>query len=285
MAATVAAAFAKLKENLEITGLQAETVSTRQQVVRSAMEAGLSVLDSFLTGSYAKDTMISPLAQADIDIFVVLASEYYNRHTPSSLLAEVRRVLRGRYPQTPEISPDGQAVTISFTDFNVDVVPAFHRQGGGFLIPNSPSGWIATDPKVHLDHLTRENRRHGGLLVPLIKMMKGWSRARGGILRGFYLELMTMKVLSAVTLTEFPSGLRYVFDKGREAVKYTVLDPAGFGDEVAGLKGISVNQAVAHLQATHDIAVSAEQMGQYGFPRSAIDEWRKLFGDYFPAYG
>lgn len=250
------------------------------------MEAGFTVLDSFLTGSYAKSTMIGPLAQADIDVFVVLSADYYTRYTPSGLLSEVRRVLRQRYPETPEISPDGQAVTISFTDFKVDVVPAFYRQGGGYLIPNSPSGWIPTDPTAHLEQVTRENARQNGLLVPLIKMMKGWNRTQGSPLRGFYIELLTMKVLAGATISDFPSGVRWVFDKGREAVKYTVLDPAGFGDQVQGLKRGTVEQAVALFQASYNIAVGAESWAQNGlYVRTAVDEWRRLFGDYFPAYG
>jgi hypothetical protein len=286
VAATIPASFDGLASNLEISALQSTTASTRQQEVRAAMEAGFSVLDSFLTGSYAKSTMIVPLSQADIDIFVVLAPEYYGRYTPSGLLTEVRRVLLGRYPQTPEISPDGQAVTISFTDFKVDVVPAFFRNGGGFIIPNSPNGWINTDPKVHLDQLTRENARQNGLLVPLVKMMKGWNRTQGSPLRGFYLELMTMKVLAGVTITDYPSGVRWVFDKGREAVRYAVMDPAAFGDQVQGLRQGTVEQAVRLFQASYEIAVGAEAWAQTGlYVRTAVDEWRRLFGNYFPAYG
>lgn len=41
MATTVKQAFQKLKENLEITGLQEETVSTRQKSVREVLDAGL----------------------------------------------------------------------------------------------------------------------------------------------------------------------------------------------------------------------------------------------------
>lgn len=249
------------------------------------MEAGFTVVDSFLTGSYAKSTMISPLAEADIDVFVVLDAQRHNRYSPADLLSEVRRVLRGRYPSS-EVAPDGQAVTISFTDFKVDVVPAFRRQGGGYIIPNSPSGWISTDPTVHLAQLTRENTWHKGLLVPLIKMMKGWNRIQGSTLRGFYLELMTMKVLSGVTITDYPSGMRYVFDKGREAVKFAVTDPAEFGDQVLGLRRGTVAQASGLFQASYEVAVGAEKWAQNPFyARTAVDEWRRLFGDYFPAYG
>ncbi len=58
----------RLKQNLEITGLQKSTVSSRQQNVRKAVERDLEVLDSFLTDSYSRSTMIAPLKEADVDI-------------------------------------------------------------------------------------------------------------------------------------------------------------------------------------------------------------------------
>ena len=66
MATTIPVAFQKLKENLEITGLQKSTVSARQNNVREVVENNLTVLDSFLTGSYSRSTMIAPLKDADV---------------------------------------------------------------------------------------------------------------------------------------------------------------------------------------------------------------------------
>ncbi len=77
MATTVLQSFVELKENLEISGLQTSTISTRQTNVRSVIENDLKVLDSFLTGSYSRSTMIAPLKEADVDIFIVLDSSYY----------------------------------------------------------------------------------------------------------------------------------------------------------------------------------------------------------------
>lgn len=64
--------FTKLRSNLEITFPQATTVSTRQQNVRATIANGFTIVEDFLTGSYARSTMISPLKEADVDIFVAL---------------------------------------------------------------------------------------------------------------------------------------------------------------------------------------------------------------------
>jgi tRNA nucleotidyltransferase (CCA-adding enzyme) len=131
MATTIPQAFAKLRENLEIADLQASTVSTRQQSVREVLDAGMKVLDSFLTGSYSRSTMIAPLSEADVDIFVILNTEYYHHYNAQNgdqagILDLVKRTLCRMYAKAPNISRDRQAVTIRFTDFTVDVVPGFY---------------------------------------------------------------------------------------------------------------------------------------------------------------
>ena len=115
MATTITAGFAQLKVNLEITDLQTSTTSTRQENGRAAVEEHLNVLDSFIAGSYNRNTLIAPLKFADIDIFVVLDPEYYTPDGHAALLDRVKTVLKKTY-KTPDISRNGQAVTIRFAD-------------------------------------------------------------------------------------------------------------------------------------------------------------------------
>src|ERR1035437_8891591 len=119
MPTTIPQGFAQLQENLQITDLQETTVDTRQKNVRDAVAKELTVLTSFVTGSYRRGTLIAPLSRADIDIFVILDASYYSADGYANLIDCVKRVLKGTYPTTPEISRNGQAVTISFTDFKV----------------------------------------------------------------------------------------------------------------------------------------------------------------------
>jgi len=287
MAKTIKAGFAQLRSNLEITTLQASTVSTRQTNVRAAVERRLKVLTSFLSGSYKRSTMIAPLKSADVDIFIILYPEYFSEFTPAGLLDKLRRVLLETYPTTPKISRNGQAVTITFTDFTVDVVPGFNRNGGGYLIPDSIAGaWLSTDPTVHDSRLAQANALHGGDLVPVVKMVKGWNRVVSDAFVGFYLELMTQIILTGVTISDFPSGVRFVFDKGREKIRYKIADPAGFGGYVNGLSSVpTVEEAVSRFTTAYNRAIKAEAFEANGHTEDAFSEWRKIFGEYFPAFG
>jgi hypothetical protein len=292
MATTVAESFRQFASNLTLTGLQEATISTRQTNVRSAVESELAVLDSFLTGSYRRHTMIPPLKDADVDIAIVLDSKYFHHYNgqnggPAGLLDLVKRALRRTYSQTPDISRNGQAVTIRFTDFSVDVVPAFHRSGGGYLIANSISqSWISTDPKKHVEILGAANKAHNGDLVPLIRMIKVWNRGHSAIIRSFHLEVLALQILNNVRITDFSSGIRYYFDKARALVTQKNPDPAGYGDDVGAYLNTQakINEAVSKFQAAYDAARRAEDHAARGHAHLAVATWRSLLGEYFPAY-
>lgn len=286
MATTVTESFRGCKSNLEITDLQQTTVANRQKSVRDAVSRKMNVIDSFVTGSYKRHTMISPLKDADIDVFLILNSSEFASDGYTALLDKVRAVLLETYPSTPKISRNGQAVTITFTDFVVDVVPGFHRKGGGYLIPSTPEKrWIPTNPKVHETAITAANELHNGDLVPLIKMIKAWNREISSPFRSFYLELMVEKLLRGVTISSFPSGCRYVFDKGRVQIKSKIADPAGFKNQLNPLGTGSVEEAVQRFETAYGRAIKAEQLDKSGDSAAAVAEWQKIFGSSFPAYG
>ncbi len=292
MVKTIQQSFLELKSNLEITGLQSEVVSARQTRVREVMQAAIDVTDTFLTGSYARHTMISPLKEADIDIFCVLDNRYFHHYNgqnggQAALLDYVKRTLLKTYTTTPSISRNGQAVTIRFNDFVVDVIVGFHRKGGGFLIPNSVTkSWLSTDPKKHVELVSAANKHHNGNLVPIIKMLKAWNKSHRSFFRSFHIEVLALQIFSDVTITDFPSGVRFFFDKARAAVKVKNPDPAGYGDDIGKYidSQAKINEAVAKLQTALNIALLAEQHNASNRDRNAIEQWHRLFPDHFPAY-
>ena len=293
MASTIPASFEGLRANLEITMPQGTTISTRQQGVRACVASAMTVVDDFLTGSYARSTMIAPLNEADIDIFITLDPKYYYHYNgqnggPAGLLDYTKRTLLKTYTTTPDISRNGQAVTVRFTDFVVDVVVGFNRTGGGYLIANAVNNvWLETDPKKHVEIMSAANKAHGGDLVPLIKMIKAWNKTHGSFFRSFHLEVLALEVLNNVKITNFSSGVRFFFDKVRTNVRGKNLDPAGYGDDIGRYinSTAKVGEAVALFQAAHDQAIRAEQFAVRGDIRNSVDAWRKLFPGYFPAYG
>ena len=294
MGTTIANSFIQLRQNLEITDLQSNTVSVRQKNVRETVASGLQVVDDFLSGSYMRSTLIAPLKEADIDIFVILDSKYFQNYNngqsggQAGLLDLLKRTLKKTYTLTPDISRNGQAVTIRFTDFVVDVVPGFNRQGGGYLIPNSINqSWISTDPKKHVEMIAAANKAHNGDLVPLIKMIKAWNKNNNKYFSAFHLEVLAFQILEGVTISDFPSGMRYFFDKGRSLISKPNLDPAGYGGDIGSYINTSekIQEAVNKFQLAYERALKAEEFALRGSIKDAIDMWIKILGTYFPVYG
>jgi len=293
MANTVSEGFRLLKSNLEITNLQQSVVSTRHQNVRQAIADERDVKESFLTGSYSRHTMIAPLKEADIDIFIILNTDYYYHYNgqnggQAGLLDLIKYTLKKTYPKTPDISRNGQAVTIQFTDFMVDVVPAFYRKGGGFIIPNSINQiWISTDPKAHVEIMSLANKNHQGNLIPLIKMIKRWNRTINSFFTSFHLEVMALQILNQVTISDFQSGIRYFFDKGRSYVKEKNPDPASYGGDIGHYLNTNekITNAVSRFETAYNRAIKAEDYDSRGYVEEAFSMWKLIFGDYFPSYG
>lgn len=293
MATTILQGFTVFRSNLEITNLQQTTASGRQGAVRKVVASGLDVNDSFLSGSYSRHTLIAPLKEADIDVFVVLDPQYYHNYNnqnggQAGLLDLVKRVLKRSYPRTPDISRNGQAVTIRFDDFMVDVVPAFVREGGGYLIPNSISqAWISTDPKAHVTLISNSNAVHNGDLVPTIKMIKAWNRSINYHFRSFHLEVLALAIFEDVRISDFPSGVRFFFDKGRHLVTQKNPDPALQSGDVGYYidSEQKVQAAASKFRTAHESAVRAEDAARAGKIPEATSIWQQIFGKYFPAYG
>jgi hypothetical protein len=283
-------AFERLRSNLELTGLQAKTVSTRQKNVRAAAERQLTVTDSFLTGSYRRQTLISPLKQADVDVVIVLDSSYKSRG-PRAVLELVRQSLLDDYKRGTKISRNGQAVTIAFTDFIVDVVPAFPRPwwawdtSGLDICDSGRDRWITTNPKRHVEISARGNRAHGGQLVPRIKQLKAWNRNVGGPLHSFHLEALAWSIFGTSWwwYNSQPSdwaGARYFFKKAYDKLSTPLADPAGTGKDVAAyLHGDALQAARSKVHSAFERCDRAQKAFKDGDPEAMHEAYRRVFGD------
>lgn len=285
MPTTIEQGFRQLRTNLEISSLQASTVSTRQHSVRDAVASQLTVKESFLTGSYMRNTMIAPLKEADIDICVILDVSYFQNDGQAALLDRVKRALLKTY-KTPDISRNGRAVTIVFSDFVVDVVPAFYRKGGGYLIPDSRSmKWIGTDPKRHVELWSESNKTHEGSFVPMVKMLKAWNKSHSQLMASFHLETLALQVFNGVRISSYPSGARYFFDKARALVPYILNDPAGYPGGVGQTTQAEREGILSRMETALSRSLAAEEHAKAGRISAAYEKWRLVFDGYFPGYG
>ena len=289
-----AGAFELLRRNLELTGLQQSAVAARQEDLRAVLASDLAVRDSFLTGSYVRQTLIGPLAKADVDIVVVLDTRMYADRGARSVLEMARRVLLRTYPSTPEISRSGQAVTVSFRNFAVDVVLAFEQwhwwYGDGYRICDSGSdGWIFTIPKKHAEISSKANRFHKGALVPCIKTWKRGTARVNGPLRSFHIEVLAWEIFGRSWWWPSQMGcdwenVLYFFDKARGCIPGRAAGSCG---DRQGRRGVpdwpGDRRRSQQGYPAYERCVRAEREADAGRLDVAHEAYRHVFGSYYPA--
>ena len=135
MAKTVTQAFADFKANLDITDWQAGLVSTRRQNVVSALgkELWLHSEGAKVIGSWDRHTLTRYLKEGDVDVMVALDhSRHSDWHTGEGSVKALDRfkgILDAAFPQT-EKRRDRNCITMRFSEFRLEVVPAFKYDAG-----------------------------------------------------------------------------------------------------------------------------------------------------------
>lgn len=147
-------------------------------------------------GSWGKKTQIAP--PRDVDMLFALPTAVYHRfqartgNKQSALLQEVKDVVLSTYAST-DVGGDGQVVAVTFAlSFDVEVAPAFHRLGGGFLTCDSNDGgqYRRTFPLDEFAYLEQVDDETGGALRRLIRYLKRWQTHCNVPMKSFWLEIL-----------------------------------------------------------------------------------------------
>ena len=175
--------FRQFLSNVEPADARVKEASASHTAVRRYLETDPDFkdffLDSFLAGSYARDTAYEPIQ--DVDIIVVCKWD----GEPSKLLTKLKSVLDKHYNYKAKTNPQRRSVRIDLSHISMDIVPARHCSSGlaPLEVPDrEQKKWVATNPKGHIEWVatlnknTKQSESDQGRFVPLAKMFKYWKR-------------------------------------------------------------------------------------------------------------
>lgn len=296
---TIEEAFRKFKSRLELNDKEQKNASARQKEVREYLDTKFDIENSFLTGSYGRNTKTKPLK--DIDIFFVLADtekEYRTKH-PSEVLKDFESALVEKYGRAAVRRQD-KSVNVDFgvvvdaddnTDYrilSIDAVPAF-VSGDDYEIPDQSTGkWIKTNPKIHAAKAVDAHQAYSSEWKGLVRMMKYWNNnSKHGnekpMKPSFLIEVMALQCLHGGWKGKFEYEIQGFFSTLAERVFETWNDPAGLGPPVSdGMDSNRKQRAKELLQAASleaSLAINHARQGRNG---EALKAWRALFGPKFP---
>ncbi|HAM02642.1 MAG TPA: hypothetical protein DCQ30_10540 [Acidimicrobiaceae bacterium] len=289
MATTTAKAFDEFKAKLTLTSTQRDLVKSRRETCHGYLEkafpgsSDMPLQKTKLIGSAGRETIIRPLE--DVDVLAVFgdAQEVYSKYYGNSrkFLYRVRDAL-DEY-QVEVVGARGQAVRLFYKQKpHVDIAPVLPRSGGGYLLPAGDGKWISTNPDYHETWLAQKNQDLGGYLKPLVRMLRRWNREHSRYFKSFHLEVM-----AANTFSSLGSNSRETCQAFFKHANISASDPAFGGalDDYMGWLSTRRANAKQAMEAAETHAAKALRAEATGDHKTAIAQWRIVFGDEFPAYG
>lgn len=261
---------------------------------------------TFLTGSYARDTIIRP--PDDIDFFLILDRDYFLENgkllPPENIIRRLVKALSEIYPDKQvaektdnsdeaEIIIQNTSVKVMVDDnFGVDIVPAFENNDD-FLIPDRRRYcYKITNPKKHEDIINDLNSRSSKTdekrFKKIIKLVKGWNRDKlesmDQGLKSFHLEVIGLQIFENFNIYSIQAGLKEYFSKLPEYIQanklHDPIDENNFVDDYIGkYSDIQIDSILVKIEEAIVISENAANFTDVGDERSAILEWAKLFTD------
>lgn len=290
--ASVARRFQRLLAEIVPEPRELERAERNIAGIRSRLNTTFGVARATLVGSHKKGTAIR--VHSDVDLFVVMRREEIRRGgsevSSSTVLERVRDDLQARYPTTT-VRRDEVAVVVGFGNgaFAVDVVPAFFEAFRGqpiFRIPDGRGGWVPTAPDVQRAWLNAANATSGRRLIPVVRMLKWWSSARGstGSLRSLYLETLLGRQNVVGGPWSHSEALGRAFMFMIRSGCPPLVDPVGVSPTRLAATATS-NQHATLLnaaRAAHERSTAALRAEQAGNWREAVRQWSIVFNHDFP---
>lgn len=252
-----------ISQYIEPTASQKNGAVRSQNNLRDLLFTGkldARMVDTYLSGSYARDTAVQPLD--DVDIVVLIDPEKWDipllasNPDPDDVLGTFARAIRYRYPDS-KVHTQRRSIGLKLYHLDIDVVPAIDEGNDFIRIPDRTSGkWIRSAPKRHTALATKVNALRVQKFKPLVKLLKTWNRNLPSTarLKSFTIETIATRLFEhesfstldegvlcffdfltqftrAETIFDWDSKYKISFDSWSEAVE--VPDTAGTGSNVA----------------------------------------------------
>jgi hypothetical protein len=284
---TVEVSFDQFFDAINLSGDHREAANARKDDVVATLGKSFSIQDAFSTGSIPKFTALK--GHADLDVMVVLHWEKHIKDkTPTRVLSDVRDALA---EWRTGARKNGQAVTLHYKTWpNVDIVPVSRTvMSDGtvdyYSVPDSNTDtWIRSRPRKHAAAIEQKSSQCGSNFRRIIKMIKHWNRMHSDYLQSYHIEVLALNVFAG-NLDDTPWHVLKFFDDARPLLRSALYHDTGFVDNY--LNSTDRAEVIKRFDAAYARSLTAwhATYGANDDHKTAIETWRQVFGDKFPAYG
>jgi hypothetical protein len=289
MAYTVPYSFDLFFDGINLSGDHHSTATSRRERLVSLLENDFTILDSFSTGSIPRFTAVT--GYADLDVMVVL---HYGKHIQSKKPSEVLKAVQEALSEyRTGVRRNGQAVTLYYKSWpDVDIVPVSRVADDSgkvvsYSVPDmTHEEWIASKPDMHSDEMLQRNKSFGEQFKKIVKMIKWWNHQHSELMESYHIEVLALHSLTG-SFGSYSWDVFRFFEVAATMAQNLLFHNGTTVDQYLYLNPVMRQQIVKRLETARD---KAREAWYYTYPpnsddKKAIEIWRQIFGDKFPAYG
>lgn len=174
--------FLSFLTNIEPSKTTKEKISSIQNNLRDYLKNHDKykdiMIESFLIGSYAKNTCIRPkLHDGKPDVDIAIVTNYSESNNSKDVLDELYEILKEKYTNN-NITKQKRSIGIEMEQIELDIVPLIKKDFSKLYMigDKTRGGWNDTNPKKHLEWVSDINSNENKVFIPLVKIFKWWRR-------------------------------------------------------------------------------------------------------------
>ena len=280
---SISVGFDLLAKSTELSLGEYTLITQSQADIELHLAQHLSTFSTVLFGAFSRKTIVSPLAGSIIDMLVVFRETDIKNVQPSRVFKKLSDSLVKHYPDAYIL--EGQNILmLPVNNVHYKIRPAYSISEHSYMLPSEIfNEWVKYDITLYNEIFVKENVRHKGKLIEIIRMIKTWNRVSGSLFNGYYLELLVTAELSSYQITSYSETLCHVFSVPLSEVAFQKEDPANVAFQIEGLNDIdNLITAMLLLKKSFRLANEAITFEQDGEIEKALDNWNEIFPQVFP---
>lgn len=279
----VSGAFDLLAKNTELALGEYTSITQSQADVEQYLTQHIRTFSTVLYGAFSRKTIVSPLPGSIVDMLVLYRASDVKNTYPSRIFSTLSDVLIEHYPAAHALK-NQNVLMLPVKGFQYKIHPAYPVSNNLYMLPDENfNEWAKYDINSYHEIFLKENTRHKGRLIDIIRIIKTWNRVSGNLFNGYYLELLVTEILSSYEITNYSETLCHIFRTAIAEVVFQKHDPANMDFLIEGLNNIddliSAMKLLKKSCITADEAIIFEQDGK---TERALNNWNKLFPHVFP---
>lgn len=193
-----ASLFSQFRDNIAVSN--AADISTKYCNITTRLNKDFWDTDSdtahtLQIGSYGRHTAIDGIS--DLDMAFAIPKTKFDHYKslgadgPKKMLNDVKDSLRKRYDNGTKIKVDGQVVGVFFSNYHVEVLPAYEDADGHFTHGDTNTGeWKLTKPRPEIRAVNDLNGQTNGNLKNACKMVRAWRNQVGLKMGGLLIDTL-----------------------------------------------------------------------------------------------